>query len=178
LEERGVQIVPTCFVWQNQDGEKNVAQVGSICSRASDWSVGTQCMGGFPYGQLCEKRGWDDIVIKPCISAGSLHAKRWVDPWPSLLGSWNTEHFYDGGPCGFRFQLKDGLAEPQAFLELLLQLGDVLVQRFMPEIFQHGERSYMIIDGEVRTRSFSSAALPRFKRLQGKGLRAVGGGTG
>jgi len=66
------------------------------------------------------KRGWQDVVIKPAVSAGSYRTLR------SRSG-------------------EDGRAGPH-FLDLLRD-GDALVQRYVPSVEDYGERALVWIDG-------------------------------
>jgi hypothetical protein len=67
-------------------------------------------------------RGWDGIVIKPVVSAGSYRCARF-----------------------------DRTTAPaaQAFLDALTRDRDAMVQRWMPTVETHGERSLVWIDGVV-----------------------------
>jgi hypothetical protein len=68
-----------------------------------------------------EERGWDDVVVKPAVSAASYRTRR------------------------FR---ADQVAAGQAFLDALLADRDALVQRTMPAFEERGERALVWIDGE------------------------------
>ena len=78
---------------------------------------------------LFDERGWTEAVIKPALSASAYRTSR-----VSLLGG----------------------ASAQEALEALLADGDVLVQRFLPEIASLGEWSLLFFAG-----SFSHALLKR-----------------
>lgn len=93
LAAAGVPIVPTAFV----------ARGATL--RLSD---------------LLSERGWEDVVIKPTISAAS----------------WSTRRF---GP-GTR-------EEAQAFLESIVSEREAMVQPYLPSVENEGERSLMWIDG-------------------------------
>ena len=67
------------------------------------------------------ERGWDDVVVKPAVSAGSYRTRR------------------------FR---ADSSRQGQAFLDHLVRDRDVMVQRFMADVEQTGERALVWIDGE------------------------------
>lgn len=69
---------------------------------------------------LCAGRGWERVVVKPAVSAGS----------------WNT-HVFASPPEG-----------RATFAELLAD-RDVLVQPFMETVATHGERSLVAIDGQL-----------------------------
>lgn len=72
------------------------------------------------FGALLDERNWDDVVVKPAISAGSFLTKR----------------FRKG-------ETKDG----QVFLDTLLKERDALVQKYMRSVEQDGERAIVWIDG-------------------------------
>lgn len=93
LEARGVAIVPTA--WAGAAGAGDVAAT-------------------------MRERGWDCVVIKPVVSAGSFATKR--------------------------FTLAE-VAEAQAFLEGAGR--EMMIQRWMPAVDTSGERSIVWIDGEV-----------------------------
>jgi hypothetical protein len=95
LERRGVGIVPTAFVEH------------ATPRRLED---------------LLEERGWDEIVIKPVVSAGSFRTERFS---------------------------RASIAAGQAFLNALAADRDVMVQRWMASVETYGERSLVWVDGEV-----------------------------
>jgi hypothetical protein len=66
--------------------------------------------------------GWNDVVIKPAVSAASFRTRR------------------------FR---RDQVEHGQAFLEALVQERDTLVQRYMPKAEYLGERALVWIDGHL-----------------------------
>lgn len=68
---------------------------------------------------LMRETGWQDVVIKPAISAASYRTRR------------------------FNSRSKEG----GAHLAQLLETGDVLVQEYMPGVEKHGERALVWIDG-------------------------------
>jgi len=71
-------------------------------------------------GKLMRKRGWNQSVVKPAVSAGSYGT--------------------------IRVSLVDA-EEQQAHLDTLLAAGDVLVQPFIESVTQGGERSLIFIEG-------------------------------
>jgi glutathione synthase/RimK-type ligase-like ATP-grasp enzyme len=79
-----------------------------------------------------EARGWDEIVIKPTISAGSFETHRFAQEELSAASA----------------TLKSGLAE-----------RDWMVQKYMPAVETTGERALVIIDGEI---THSVRKSPRF----------------
>lgn len=95
LEAGGVPIVPTAFLERGASVE---------------------------LADLLADRGWDDIVIKPSVSAASFRTRR--------------------------FAAGEG-REAQAFLDLLLGERDMLVQRYMESVEEAGERALVWIDGEL-----------------------------
>lgn len=95
LEEAGVPIVPT--VWLDQGSHVN----------ATDLSA---------------QKGWESVVAKPSIGAGSYLTKR--------------------------FEWTQFADEAQAFLDAQLPRRDMLVQKFMTSVETRGERALVWIDGE------------------------------
>lgn len=93
LEERGHPVVPTALVRRGE-------------AVSIEELVGT--------------RGWNDVVIKPAVSAGSYKTRRFTGDW----------------------------ADAQCFLDELAAEGDVLVQRFMESVATVGETCAIWIDGE------------------------------
>jgi hypothetical protein len=95
LEGRGLPVVPTAWVARGD---------------APD------------LGAVMRERGWDDVVVKPAVSAGS----------------WRTQ----------RFRAEEAGAGT-AFLAEIARDGDAMVQRYMPSVERGGERSILWIAGEV-----------------------------
>jgi hypothetical protein len=95
FESRGVAIVPTA------------------------WAA---CGDEPSLGSILDERGWDEVVIKPAISAGSFMTRR--------------------------FSQRES-AEGEAFLCEVTKLRDAMVQRYMPSVENGGERSLVWIDGEL-----------------------------
>jgi len=69
---------------------------------------------------VLHETGWQDVVVKPAISAASYRTRR--------------------------FQSRSSAAGNQ-HLAMLLKDGDALVQEYMPAVELHGERSLIWIDG-------------------------------
>lgn len=85
---------------------------------ATDWVA----QGEDPdLGAILDRRGWDEVVVKPAISAASLHTRR-----------------FD----------RRTLAEGQRFLLELAAGRDVMVQRYVPSVETSGERALVWIAGE------------------------------
>lgn len=96
LEDRGAPIVPTAWI-----------------------AAGARV----DLTQLLDARGWDEVVVKPAVDAGSRRLRR-VD--------------------------RDGTAEGQAHLDALLDGGaDVMVQPYQPSVEREGELSVVVFDGRV-----------------------------
>lgn len=93
LADRGVDIVPTEFV------------LASTKRSLSD---------------ILGERGWDEVVIKPVVSAGSFRTERFS---------------------------RATLPAAQSFLDALVADRDAMVQRWMPSVETYGERSLVWIDG-------------------------------
>jgi glutathione synthase/RimK-type ligase-like ATP-grasp enzyme len=96
LEERGAPVVPTAWLAQ---GDR------------------------VPLDELCRSRGWDEVVIKPAVAAGSAGVAR---------------------VAASRAARDDG----QAQLDRLLAAGDAMVQPFRTGIAD-GELSLVTVEGKV-----------------------------
>ncbi len=107
LGARGVEVVPTEFVLRGEGDGRSVAEI-------------------------LEARGWDEVVIKPVVSAGSFRTER-----------------FD----------RASLPAAQAFLTSLTSERDAMVQRWMPSVETYGERSLVWIDGEI---THAIRKTPRF----------------
>ena len=94
LEKRGLDVVPTAFVARGAETRLEA---------------------------ILDERGWDEVVIKPVVSAGSFRTER-----------------FD----------RATVAAGQAFLGALAADREAMVQRWMPSVETHGERSLVWIDGE------------------------------
>lgn len=92
------------------------------------------CRSARDVAALCLARGWDAVVIKPAVSAGSF-ATRVFGPEDE---DWSAA---------------------QAFLDEQLAERDMLVQEFVPSVRTEGERALVWIDG-----AFSHCVIksPRF----------------
>jgi glutathione synthase/RimK-type ligase-like ATP-grasp enzyme len=73
-----------------------------------------------PLAAIIAESGWDDVVVKPAVSA-------------SAYGTWRSGRDASDGEREFR---------------LLVDAGPVLVQPFMESVLREGEWSFMFIDGE------------------------------
>ncbi|HVH47132.1 MAG TPA: hypothetical protein VM925_32545 [Labilithrix sp.] len=105
LEARGIDIVPTEYVARSE-------------ARSIE--------------EIIVARGWDAVVVKPVVSAGSFLTQR--------------------------FEAAQ-TAEAQLFLEELTATRDAMIQRWMPAVDTHGERSLVWIDGGL---SHAIRKSPRF----------------
>jgi hypothetical protein len=105
LEERGIDIVPTELV-----RERTARSVS----------------------ELLDARGWDEVVIKPVVSAGSFRTERFS---------------------------RASVPAAQSFLDALVTDRDAMVQRWMPSVETYGERSLVWIDGVV---THAIRKTPRF----------------
>lgn len=95
LSEAGLPVVPTAFV------ARDTAE---------------------PLAETLRRHAWDDVVIKPCVSAGSARTRR----------------FSDGTS-----------PEADAFLRSITDSGDAMVQPFVSSVDDGGERSIVWIGGEA-----------------------------
>jgi hypothetical protein len=105
LEQRGIDIVPTEFVREHT--ARSVRE-------------------------LLDARGWDEVVIKPVVSAGSFRTERFS---------------------------RASVPAAQSFLDALVTDRDAMVQRWMPSVETYGERSLVWIDGVV---THAIRKTPRF----------------
>ncbi|MEO1584276.1 MAG: hypothetical protein AAFR96_06860 [Planctomycetota bacterium] len=106
LEQQGLPIVPTAFVDAGADADLS---------------------------EIIGNRAWpDDVVIKPCVSAGSSRTRR----------------FRDG--CG---------DEARAFLRSITTADDAMIQPYVPSVEHGGERSAVWIGGEA---THAVVKQPRF----------------
>ena len=105
LEEAGIPVAPTELVEQGSDR---------------------------PLQGILDQRGWDQVVVKPAISAASYRTLK-IGPNETDLGE---QH------------LRELAAE-----------GDSLVQLYLPSVEGHGERALVWIDGEV---THAVRKTPRF----------------
>ncbi|MEL6797135.1 MAG: hypothetical protein AAFO89_09980 [Planctomycetota bacterium] len=105
LDQAGLPIVPTAFIDAHQPVE---------------------------LASILEDRMWSDIVIKPCVSAGSARTRR----------------FHDG-------------TTPEAadFLASITATDDAMIQPFIPSVEDGGERSAIWIAGEA---THAIVKQPRF----------------
>lgn len=105
LAERGVDTVPTVFALRGTNPRLDA---------------------------ILRERGWDEVVIKPVVSAGSFRTERFA---------------------------RDTLEAGQAFLDALVGDRDAMIQRWMPSVETYGERSLVWIDGEL---THAIRKTPRF----------------
>jgi glutathione synthase/RimK-type ligase-like ATP-grasp enzyme len=106
LERHGAPVVPS--VWLRRGAKDTLASIS-------------------------EARGWDDVVVKPSVSAGSFETLR---------------------------VRKGDRARGEAHLERLLATRDAMVQLYLPSVEDHGERALVWIDGEL---THSVRKAPRFR---------------
>jgi len=114
LEERGAPVVPSA--WLGHGDRVDLAA-------------------------LCAARGWDEVVLKPAVAAGSDGLVR-----------------VGGGAAGHR--------RAQDALDALLDAGDALVQPFRPRIAE-GELSLVAVEGRVTHAVRKRPAAGEF-RVQGR----------
>jgi glutathione synthase/RimK-type ligase-like ATP-grasp enzyme len=109
IERDGVAVVPTVFV--NRYAGKNLME-------------------------LCGSRGWNEIVMKPCVAGSAFGARR--------------------------FDLNDAAEDACSYLRELVLDRDAMIQPFMNEVESEGERSLVYIDGvfshAARKAPFSAGA--------------------
>lgn len=83
--------------------------------------------------QIMYERNWNQVVVKPAISASSFMT--------AIVGVSAYAQHRDTA-------LRDRVVEDgQHLLDAILETRDALVQPFMPEIFERGERCLIFIDG-------------------------------
>ncbi len=86
-----------------------------------------------PLAEILAARGWREAVVKPAVSAASYRTVR--------VGAGEPE-------------------SGEAHLRALAADGDVLVQRYLPSVEDHGERALVWIDGEL---THAVRKTPRFE---------------
>ncbi len=116
LERRGVAVVPTEFLLR-EPGEEQPGMRMRMRMRIVD---------------ILDARGWDEVVIKPVVSAGSFRTERFS---------------------------RATLDAAQEFASALTRDRDAMVQRWMPSVETYGERSLVWIDGIV---THAIRKTPRF----------------
>ncbi len=96
---------------------------------------------------IMRERDWAQVVVKPAISASSYMT--------TIVGA-HAYAMHGTGALHGRV-VEDG----QHLLDDILQTRDALIQPFMPEILERGERSLVFLDGEfshaVQKAPFTSA---------------------
>jgi hypothetical protein len=85
-----------------------------------------------PLASILDRRDWDEVVVKPAISAASYRTLK-IGPGETGLG--------------------------EGHLRELAADGDTLVQQYLPSVEGHGERALVWIDGEV---THAVRKTPRF----------------
>lgn len=105
LEAQGVPVAPTELVEQGSDE---------------------------PLASILDRRGWDEVVVKPAISAASFRTLR-IGPGEIVRG--------------------------ESHLRELATDGDTLVQRYLPSVEGYGERAMVWVEGEV---THAVRKTPRF----------------
>lgn len=106
LEARGIPIAPTVLVPRGR---------------------------GLTLGEILDARNWDEVVVKPAVSAGSYRTMRTS-----------------------RTRLRQG----EEHLRDLVAERDVLVQQYLPSVEGHGERALVWIDGAL---THAVRKAPRFE---------------
>jgi hypothetical protein len=115
LAARGIPVVPTELV-----------RAGSVVTLA----------------EIVDRRGWDEVVVKPAVSAGSFRTIR--------VG--RAGHAGDAG--------RAGLDAGEAHLRSLAAERDVLVQQYLPAVEGYGERALIWVDGAL---THAVRKSPRFE---------------
>jgi hypothetical protein len=105
LSARGIAVVPTVFAPRREGASLDAA---------------------------LDDNDWDDLVIKPTVSAASFQTKRFG---------------------------RSERAAARAFFSELAATRDVMVQQYMPDVEGHGERAIVWIDGELTHAVRKSARL-------------------
>ncbi|HEY8313619.1 MAG TPA: hypothetical protein VIG51_05545 [Candidatus Baltobacteraceae bacterium] len=95
-----------------------------LCKKHETWDLGA----------IMSEHGWNEVIVKPAISASSFMT--------SIVG-------YSAHVTHRNGDLQDRVFEKgQHLLESILETRDALVQPFMPEILERGERCLIFIDGQ------------------------------
>ena len=98
LEAAGVPVVPTAWVETGEDAD---------------------------LAEILGARGWDDVVVKPSVSAASFRTRR------------------------FDRSDRESLEAGRRFLRELAADRDAMIQPFVPSVETEGERAIVWIDGEL-----------------------------
>lgn len=96
LEAKGVPVIPTAYLDKGDDADLDA---------------------------LSASRGWDKIVIKPCVGCGSKGTRV--------------------------FTLSEDRAGASAYLASSLVKQDMMVQRYMEQVDREGETALIVIDGQL-----------------------------
>lgn len=85
---------------------------------------------------IIESTGWQDFVIKPTVSSKSWQTYR-------VVANGNKLQIIKADTNMLCQDIKANVD-----LTNLIEAGDICVQKFMPEIFSHGELSFVFIDNQ------------------------------
>lgn len=88
---------------------------------------------GLTLGEILDARDWDEVVVKPAVSAGSYRTMR---------------------------TSRTSLRQGEEHLRDLVAERDVLVQQYLPSVEGHGERALVWIDGAL---THAVRKSPRFE---------------
>lgn len=119
LEESGVNIVPSVFISR---GELN------------------------RYGEIIQNVGWEKIIVKPCISAGSWHT-----------------YLFENGELPVKLDMLAGLSKEY----------DIVIQKFMDTVVREGEFSYIFFNGVFEYAVNKKPAIGDFRVQEKYGGRYV-----
>jgi len=146
--------------WNIHKGYLRDLEAAGVPAVPTAWISGDDPPG---LADLMTGRGWDDVVVKPAIGAGSYQTRR--------------------------FGVDQARAQGDAFVASLTERGDAMVQPFMSSVTTAGERSLVWIDGEFTHQvikqpryhgqdeqvSAASVPAPGDLRIAEKAIACVGG---
>jgi hypothetical protein len=123
-------------------GELDAAGIAIVPTRFVDRAAATpilsrgQAVADEHFAELVRTLGSDDLVIKPTVSAGSKQTGR------------------------FRFRDRHcGAREAEDHLAQILEQGDAMVQPYMAQVADYGERNLVVLNGQL---SHAVRKSPRF----------------
>ncbi|ABD10377.1 hypothetical protein ThrDRAFT_02660 [Frankia casuarinae] len=120
LEQDGIAVIPTRWV-----------------SRGEDVTIDT----------LMTQTGWDHVVIKPTVSAGSWRTFRVSRSGPSTSATHFVRHGHEATSATGVAPRRD--TEPETLLRDLVSTHHVCVQPFLSSILAHGELSFVFLGGKL-----------------------------
>ena len=140
LEARGVPVLndPATIRWNHSKSYLAELAAAGVTTVPTRW---VERHARDPLAAILVETGWDDIVVKPAVSA-------------SAHGTWRSGRDATDGERNFR---------------LLVDAGPVLVQPFMESVVREGEWSLVFIDGEYSHAVLKAPAAGDFRVQESHG---------